>query len=300
VNKLIISIGYGNEHPAYLRAKNIWSIFREYFKGVDIVFLRSSDELCYGDYKYEDGEYIFRKTVEGENRPLLPVTSLHDAQGFLVERQLKLFERLLVNYEKPFWLLCASITSLVDPRLLQAMLNNLECQRIFAGPPLFTKLNEDLSPDMKAGSVFRMISGSHMLFSSDMVELVVARKNLVGHHMLNDVWTSLILRDIPRIPMLRSDILDVTEFVQPTRDKLRVRVDQDLLNGHFAFRVKSGRWEPEGTLSHRPEDVDTLVLGEIMLHLLSKPADERAAIEGWRRYRESLADHPGGMMLPLA
>jgi hypothetical protein len=297
--KLVISLGYGNEHQAYLRAKNLWSVYREYFSEIDVIFFKSSEQLKLGDYKYEEGEYTFHRPTIVEAKSNIPVSSLHDAQGYMIDRELKLFERLLINYKEPFWLLMANVTSVVAPNILQAMLNTIECNRVYAGPPLLVQLQEDLAPDMKAGSVFRMISGSHRLFSSDMVELIVARQNMVGHHMLTDVWTSLILRDIPRIPMLRSDILDIVEFVQSTRDNIRVRVDNDLENGHFAFRVKSGRWEPEGTLSHRSEDVDTLVIGEIMLHLLSKPADERAAIEGWRRYRESLADHPGGMMLPL-
>lgn len=296
---LIVSIAYGYEHAVYPRAKNLWSIYRDHFSDIRVVFLKSSESLAPDEYIYSEGEYTFGK---GHGFPAdnLSGMSPFDAQGFTIDRSLKFYKKLLSDIDQPFWLYHSTVTSAVDFRVIRYLVNQLECRKTFAGSLLYAKIPENLSDDMPAGKTFRMISGSGVLLSSDLLELILKRQNDVPHNQLNDVWVSLVLRDIPRIPLLRADILDIFNYDETVRLDLMERVNGLLRSGHFSFRVKSGRWEESKGTRLAPEMVDVLVINDILLSLLSRKPLIQEAMEGWDRLKASLCDLNGSAMLPIA
>jgi hypothetical protein len=296
---LIVSMGYGNEHPVFIRARNLWAVYRELFSEAQVVFVKSSFDVNQDDYLYIDGEYTFgRNQIFGHDK--IPGAAPHDAQAYLVDRSIRFYKRLLADYPGPFWLYTPPVTSAIDLRVLRYIVNSMTCKGVFAGTPLHTLIPDGLAPDMPSGKVFRMISGAGTLFSSDMIRLLVERESLVNHAMLSDVWISLVLRDIPRIPMIRSDILDICSYDADVREKLKERVGKYIEEGSYLFRIKSGRWERQNELDHRPEDIDILIINDIMLHILSRPPSCDEALIAWNKYRKSICDMDGLAMLPIA
>jgi hypothetical protein len=111
--------------------------------------------------------------------------------------------------------------------------------------------------------------------------------------MANDLWLAVVLRDIPRVPLMRHDVTDITTFDAATRKALQERVANARSHGHYHFRVRSGRWEPDGQLQHDPTRIDTLVLNDILLELQASPFDPSIQLEGWQRTLQKVGDMEG-------
>jgi hypothetical protein len=111
---------------------------------------------------------------------------------------------------------------------------------------------------------------------------------------------AVTLRDIPRTPFLRHDILDIRAFDPGTRSALSQRILDARAKGHFHFRVKSGRWEPEGQLSHKPEHIDPLVLNDVLLGIQSVRFNPEHLIAGWKQLQTAHCDFDEQKMRPIA
>lgn len=296
---LIVSMGYGPEHPVFLHAKDLWTAHRRFFRDVaEIIFHRTSLDLDPSQFSYFNGEYAF-------GPPYLPSEAPKDRQvswdsEFIVDRQLKLYRKLLEAIKHPFWFFATSVTSVIDCRALRVLVDHLDCRRTYAGGMLETLIRDRMGPDLPAGSVFRMVSGAGTLLSSDLLELALERSPLLNPYMLNDVWLSLVLRDIPRVPLLRYDMTDVTEFTSDSRPALHARIKQAREEGHFHFRVKSGRWETKDQLVHDPERIDPLVINDLLLEMLSSPSNPEAVLRGWNQHKQQICDLDGQAMKPIA
>lgn len=296
---LVVSMGYGFEHEAFVRAKNIWSAYRNYFPDVDLIFMRSSHDVGSNEYTFANGEYVFGMPKDLPGMPLEGMAP-HDAKGFVVDRQLKLYQRLLDTYQQPFWLYATTVTSAIDFRALRAIVDTLNCKETYAGSMLLARIPEGMGPELPADRILRIVSGAGTLLSSDLMELALIRSGLVTHHMLNDVWLSLILRDIPRIPLPRYDLADVTEFTPDARSLLHARIQQARSEGHFHFRVKSGRWEDKGFFSHKSEDIDPVVVNSVLLDIIASAIHPDIILDAWRRLKQQACDLDGQAMRPVA
>ena len=296
---LFVSMGYGPEHAVFLHAKDLWTAHRRFFRDVaEIIFFRTSLDLRPNQFSYSNGEYLFGPAY-------LPSEAPRDRQvswdsEFIVDRQLKLYRKLLETNKHPFWLFSTTVTSAVDFRALRVLVDQLDCRKTYAGGILQALLQAGMGPDLPAGGVLRMVSGSGTLLSSDLLEIVLERSPLLDRHMLNDVWLSLILRDIPRVPFLRYDMTDVTEFTPASRLLLHARIRQAREEGHFHFRVKSGRWEIDDQLEHNPEQIDPLVINDLLLGMLASPSNSEAVLRGWTLHKQQFCDLDGQAMKPIA
>jgi hypothetical protein len=295
---LIVYIGYGNEHPVFPRAKDLWSFYRGYFPDVRFLAFRSSADLLPDEVNFSFGELTFGITTGVQSGQ--PGTPQFEVTGVALDRQLKLYKHLLSTHREPFWLYGHTVTSSVDYVWLRSVVNQLECKRTYAGGIDVVKLPEGMGPDLPANKYFRFVSGAGVLLSSDLLQVVLDRAHLIHHQMTNDLWLSFVLRDIPRTPFLRYDITDVTTFSPSARDTLRSRIAHARAEGHFHFRVKSGRWEAKGELAHDPASIDPLVINETMMEILANPTDSDAAVSKWTNFVQQISDLDGRYVAPLS
>jgi len=298
MNSLIVCIGYGNEHQVFPRAKNLWSHYHAYFPSTQFVAIRSSSDLMPDEFSYQSGEYVFglsRTIARGQIG-----TPEYETTGSNIDRLLKLYEQLLIVHRDPFWLYCHTVTSCVDYGWLSTIISQMNCRQTYAGCIGLVKIPEGMGPDLPANKYLRFVSGAGILLSSDLLKLVLERAHLVHQKMQDDLWLSLVLRDIPRTPFMRYDLTDITTFDQSARETLRRRISKARADGHFHFRVKSGRWEAQGELNHDPARIDPLVINETMLEILSTPTDPINAVTQWTSFVRQVSDVNGRYMSPLS
>jgi hypothetical protein len=168
-----------------------------------------------------------------------------------------------------------------------------------AGAIEYARIGPGVGPDFPEGQYLRFVSGSGTLLSSDLLELTLARADTLDHQMANDLWLAVVLRDIPRVPLMRHDVTEITTFDAATRKALQERVANARSQGHYHFRVRSGRWEPEGQLQHDPTRIDTLVLNDILIELQASPFDPSMQLAGWQRTLQKLGDTAGNTVSPI-
>jgi hypothetical protein len=295
---LFVCVGYGFEHPVFKHAKDLWYAHRGLHAEVaDIVFYRTAPEMAPDEFSFADGEYVFGPSRRQDNSPGSTVRWDTD---LLVDRQIKLYRKLLEKNEGPFWVYTTTVTSVLDLHALRYLANQLECANTYAGHIEYAPIQASATPSTPSGKYLRFASGAGTLLSSDLVREVLAREHVASHELPNDLWLAMTLRDVPRTPLLRHDILDVTAFDPETRAALSQRVLDARAKGHFHFRVKSGRWEAEGLLSHKPEHVDPLVLNDVLLAIQALRFDPGQLIAGWKQLQAALGDFNGQQMLPIA
>jgi len=75
---------------------------------------------------------------------------------------------------------------------------------------------------------------------------------------LDDVWTSSILFDIPRVPLKRYDFTYEKSYSEIDVKNISEKIDRAFQEGHYHFRVKS----PLNNGIKR-EDLDPLILKQI-------------------------------------
>ena len=133
------------------------------------------------------------------------------------------------------------------------------------------RLPEGMESDFGNKKIMLFVSEAGFLFSSDVLELILKRCETIISKMTNDLWHSFIFRDIPCTSFLRYDFTAITTFDQSSRAALRSRITQACTEGHFHFRVNSGRWGAKGHLKHDPGEIEPLVLNEIMTEVICSP-----------------------------
>jgi hypothetical protein len=289
---LIVSVSYGFEHELYLCMKDIWNTYRRFIgDAAELIFIRTSNEYKPDQYSYANGEYVFGPSPR-------PLTKRDDTPtgwnlSMVVDRQLKFYRKLLETRRTPFWLFAGTITSAIDFRALRLLVDQLECKACMAGAIEYARIGPGMGAEFPEGEYMRFVSGSGTLLSSDLLELALARAHTLDHQMANDLWLAVVLRDIPRVPLMRHDVTDITTFDAATRKALQERVANARSHGHYHFRVRSGRWEPDGQLQHDPTRIDTLVLNDILLELQASPFDPSIQLEGWQRTLQKVGDMEG-------
>jgi hypothetical protein len=274
---LIVYLGYGDELPVYQRARAIWEFYISHFPNIKAYFVRDTKNLPRGeivgngyDLLVGIGESGHNVGDSGPGYKESGTWSVSENAG-VIYKQMAVFDYMLRMNPNPFYLFHATVTSVVDFRGLVKVMDRLPATQCFAGMAgQLTKMNV---PEV-AGLTF--ICGTNSIFSRDMMELLRSRydPNHPNARFPNDVWQSLTLKDIPRIP-----ILPFFSFLEPRKfgsslDDVGALTRQLLNDGHFHFRVKTSN--PVPGMSAR-EDIDPWIMLKIMQTILDSHPPEQAS-----------------------
>jgi hypothetical protein len=264
---LIVYLGYGEELPVFKRARALWEFYLSHFPNIKAFFVRDTDKLARGEVMHNGYDLL---VGIGNDDPAQTSAAGYRQTGVwsasenagVIFKQMAVFDYLLRKHDKPFYLYHATVTSVVDFRGLLAVMDQMPKTGCFAGMP--GRLN---SPPELAGLSF--ICGTNSLFSRDVVELLRNRYDPQHPHanLPNDIWQSLVLKDIPRRP------IPFFSFVKPRAtgarlDDVAALTRCLLADGHFHFRIKTTS-EESGT--GKREDVDPWIMLKIMETILEAP-----------------------------
>ncbi|OIQ85888.1 glycosyltransferase family 10 (fucosyltransferase) [mine drainage metagenome] len=283
---LVIYSGYGDELPIFLRARALWEFYIAHYPKVRMDFIRDSSKLARGEVAANGYDLLIGCGDRYEN-------SKHDSSGYggtgvwspdqngwQIYRQVSYYRHLLETHERPFFVYASTITSVVDIRALESILDQMPRTNCYAGMP-----GRITSPGEYEGLTFAC--GTNCLLSSDVVELLVSRYDPAHRYSMlpNDVWQALLLKDVERIPLpffsfvKPRNVGDELADVRSITAKMRQR-------GHYHFRIKTTGAENGNGLR---EDVDPWVMLKVMEEMLS--ADPTVGAN--RRLIDSLAGFCG-------
>ena len=296
---VIVTIGYGHEHPVFSYCKDLWSAYARNFADYNFIFHRLSNDLEINEMNYANSELLIDEydfTFKKNN------FSIIDELGYPknIARWLKLFKFIILNYSGPFWLYAPSVTSVVDFRALRLILESLKCQNVYAGGPLHTRISKNFILDVNENSLFRMLSGSGFLISSDLIHLLLKRASEIPHFFPDDVWMSLTLRDIPRIPLKRLDITQKFDTDYSSIDLFNQFIIKARLEGHFHFRVKSSRFNLDGSVNLSSQYHDPILLNNIMLNIISNKVDDQDFLNNYLSFRSNNSDREDNYLNPFS
>jgi hypothetical protein len=263
--KLVVAVGYGPELPVYHRARALWEFYASHFPGVDILFVRDSQDLPRGEMVFDGNDLVVGLgplPVERENSYATTGKWSAEDNAQQIYRQIAVYDYLLRVRTEPFYLYQATVTSVVDFRGLAKVMSLMPETGCYAGMPA-----QLATPDEVKGLVFCCIN---TLLSRDVVSSLRQRYEASDERTLvpNDVWQGLLLRDLPRIPVpvfsytkARNSPLDCEDIGWKTQRLMEM--------GHFHFRIKTAS-EQDGLPCR--EAVDPWIMLKIMQTILTSPA----------------------------
>lgn len=254
-HKIYLLIGYGEESKTFIKSREVWTSHLKnnydvtpYFNTLmpeaspDTVIERG-DELsvgCRGLILEDNLKSNYDSTLRWSESERVKV----------IHRRMKSFEYLLRVNDSPFWVVITTVTSAISLSRLIGFLNSFECSDFFAGAPIYKEIPY-------SDELFVMLSGAGMILSSDLVKLTVDRKNSLNWSTLDDVWTSLILNDIPRVFLKRYDFTTEVSYTEADEQRIKNQIQNAFLEGHMHFRVKNTN------NNIKREDIDPLILKKI-------------------------------------
>jgi hypothetical protein len=255
VPKIYVLVGYGDESETFIRSRKLWS---DYMKnhGPNFYFTILCPNLS-SDQVLVDGDEL-RVGYEQSHASVSDFSSYEKNRTWsslekirFIHKKVMTFKYLLSINSEPFWVLSTTVTSAVSFLRIKQIIESYECSNFFGGAPIFKNIPYEESH-------FVMISGAGQLFSSDILNLVVNRCESLSWDCLDDIWTSLILADIPRTPFKRYDFVSEKSYSPIDTISIGKRIQAALDAGHFHFRVKSAL----NNMIKR-EDLDPLILSQI-------------------------------------
>jgi len=253
--KIYILVGYGDESETFVRSRKLWS---DYMKNHNANFYFTI--LCPNldsDEVLVDGDEL-RVGYEQSHASVSDFSSYEKNRTWSYLERIKLIKRrvitskyLLSKNSEPFCVLYTTVTSAISLQRIKQIIENNDCSNFFGGAPIFKNMPYE-------ESYFVMVSGAGQLFSSDVLSLMVNRCESLSLDCLDDVWTSLILADIPRTPFKRYDFVSEKSYSPIDAINIGERIRAALDAGYFHFRVKSA-------LNNviKREDLDPLILSQI-------------------------------------
>jgi hypothetical protein len=266
---LIVMIGYGDELPVYRNARALWQFYAAHFPHIHLIFTRWSDKLAPGEIVHDGYDLLVgigKNMGDDIGYSTKGVWSGTENAKF-VFRQVLVQDYLLRTHPRPFFFHHLTLTSVVDFRALNFVLDMLPAQGCYAGP--IARLN---APPELAGLTFT--SGASTLFSRDALERM--RERYQPDHpysqLPNDVWQATMLHDYPRIA------LPTFNFNRPRPPRgndpaLAQIASEQLAAGHFHFRVKTVA--PQDSDGRR-EDIDPWVMLRLMEAVLDHEPSREA------------------------
>lgn len=255
--KIFVLVGYGNESETFIRSKELWI---NYIKNHDINFyftllspdldsgqiLENGNELRVGCKQLSQINWENNKSTYEKN-----LTWTDSEKIGKIYRNVTVYQYLLNKNADPFWVVNTTVTSAMSICRIKKILEYFECENFFGGAPIFKNIPYE-------NDNFVMLSGAGQFISSDILSLIVGRQNTISRDCLDDVWTSLILCDIPRTPFKRYDFVDEKSYTHNDVLSIDKKIKNALNSGHYHFRVKN--------LSNnniKREELDPLILGQI-------------------------------------
>lgn len=236
-HKIYLLIGYGEESETFVRSKKLWASYLK--KNYDVtpyfntlIPRASMDEVTAREDELAVG--CRELLLEGDSASTYDtnLTWSESERVKVIHRRIKSFEYLLSVNDSPFWVVNTTVTSAISLARLIRFLNSFECSNFFSGAPIFKDIPY-------SDELFVMLSGAGMILSSDLVRLIVDRKKSLNWNGLDDVWTSLILNDAPRIFLKRYDFTTEVSYTEAAELEIKDKIKNALLEGHMHFRVKN-------------------------------------------------------------
>jgi hypothetical protein len=268
---LIVMIGYGDELPVYRHARALWQFYAAHFPRIEIVFTRWDSKLRPGEVVHNGYDLLvgIGSAMQGDAGYASTGVWSGSENARFIYRQMLVQDYLLRTRSTPFFFHHLTLTSVVDFRVLNLVLDRLPASGCYAGP--MARLT---APAELAGLTFT--SGASTLFSRDALERM--RERYDPRHPCsqypNDVWQALLLPEYARTA------LPTFNFVRPRAPRadaaeIGAIARQMLQLGHFHFRVKTVA--PHDAAGRR-EDVDPWIMLRIMEAVLdSEPVPEATA-----------------------
>jgi len=264
---LIVYFGYGDELSIYSRARAIWAFYLLHFPNIKSIFVRTTKVMSRGEVSSNGYDVLvgigndFTTETNDSGYAKTGVWSTSENEE-VIYRQVVVYDYLLRKHPGHFYLYNPTITSIIDFRGLFSALEKLPSVGCFAGQP-----GRLTSPPELGGLSF--ICGTNTLLSRDLVQRL--RDSYVHGHewnkFPNDIWQSLLLKDVIRIPM------PYFSFIKRRLEYKKLdevsRIMRHLINdGHFHFRIKSS--SDENDLTCR-EDVDPWIMLKVISIILETP-----------------------------
>lgn len=255
-HKTYLLIGYGEESETFVRSRKVWESY-----------LRNNHDLsCY--FNALMPEISLNTVIEQHNNLIVGCEGLTPEEGSdssydktfrwseierikSIYRRIRSIEYLLSINSSPFWIVNTTVTSAISITRLINLLNSFNCSNFFAGAPIFKEM-------AYSEEQFVMLSGAGQIMSSDIAQLVVDRKKSLSWSMLDDVWISLILHDVPRTLLKRYDFTSEVSYTPLDRENIKSKIVSAFSEGHMHFRVKN-----IGNSNIKREDLDPLILKQI-------------------------------------
>jgi hypothetical protein len=290
---VIVVLGYGFELPVFSRARALWDFYLSHFPNLTYFVCRATNELGHGEVVHDGHDLLIgsdpRTHRKGSGEAGYASSGVWSSAENLsqVSFQFAIYDYLLRRYDKPFYVCHSTITSVVDFRLLFALVDSLSSAGVFAGMPARITTPGDYEN-------LSVVCGTNCLFTRDMVELMLERFDPHSPHngIPQDVNVSYMLRDIARTP------LPFFSFIKP-RDpatglgNVGAITRRMLDTGHYQFRVKT---TSEQAQLGRREDVDPWIMLEIMRAILGYEPNPAAAVDLRARLLKSLGTRSGVSM----
>ena len=267
----VVTIGYGSELPVFTRARALWQFYASHFPGIEVVFIRDSFDLPYGETRELGGDLVIgiggskweiERNAVAEGYAVNGVWSGTENER-TIYRQLAVYRQLLAKRNNNFHLFSTTVTSVVDFRGLLALAPQLPLHRCYAGLPGTLQH----APYQGVG----IVHGANTLVSRDVMQLMLERylPDSLDVRQPNDHWQGIVLKDVPRVT------LPLFSFNQPRRvgaslDDVYGLTKKLLADGHFHFRVKTSSAQPGVELR---EDLDPWLMLRVMQAVLDCPHD---------------------------
>jgi hypothetical protein len=204
-----------------------------------------------------------------------------------ITHQLAIYDFLRRRYSGSFHVVHVTITSVVDFRGLQSLVDSLPEVGCYAGMP-----GKISSPGVYDGLTFNC--GTNCVFSRDMTELLGQRFDPDSPHnsVPQDVNVAWMLKDVGRIPL---PFFSFTKPRNPNKDLGNIdAITRSMLDaGHYHFRVKTT--SEQAGLGARG-DVDPWIMFEVMRAILNHAPPPSAAVNLQRGVLHSLNTASGESM----
>ena len=236
---IIFLAGYGRENRVFIDARELWKLYtaidatvsKHYFIISNLTVEPGEIFLRDGDLNIGVAEELKEKLAKDPTRFEVTGSWSVVENRIILERNIRAFEYVLESNQGPFWLFASSVTSIIGFNSLASLIQDWPCRNTFGGKIEFVQL-----PD---GKYLTFPSGSGILYSRDMVELIVSRSKQYSHDLASDVWLGLTLLDQPRTPLFRFDVTDAPQGSDSYFPQQQAKIHAAVKAGHFHLRVKT-------------------------------------------------------------
>jgi len=234
--KIVLILGYGPELLVYIRARKIWDFYVSFFPDIEILFFKENPKFGPGEIYFDGLDYnvgIDLSQAPNKEGPTYADTGTWspNENWRVINRTVAIYHFLLRSRPEPFYCYHATITSVVDLRVLKKLITKLPTQ-CFAGMPGLIYQPQEYSG--------LYIWGANAIMSNDLLKILCERYDPLHSSCLlpNDVWQHYQLPEVTRtaIPFFsflrERDKGFINSEIESTTKKM-------MGLGYFHFRIKT-------------------------------------------------------------